>query len=371
VLTRLDESLLHQAPRTFADATTSDHRFYDRCWVAAYDPAGGTALNMGVGLYKNMNVLDGFCCLVRGDHQRNVRVSRRLRPDLDRLGAGPLHYEVVEPYRHVRIELDPGAYGLSCRLDWRSELEPFLESPTFTEVNGRTATDVQRYDQTGRVDGWIASGEERIAVDGWFGARDHSWGVRGGVGGFEPASGPSPFSSGFLITWLLFATDELCGYVQLNRDGVGNVVFLDGRLRWRSNRPDRRVEAVEQSIDFPSGSRWYRRASMRIIDTDGDSHEVECERLASPIVMHGGGYDGGYLDGQGLGVPRGDHVVEWDDYDLSIEGTPTAVSDGARIAGTQTEQPVSVVFDGVSGVGDFTVLPIGDLARYGVPPAES
>ncbi len=179
MLTRLDEALLHQAPAPFSAATTSDHRFYDRCWVAAYDPSGGTALNMGLGVYKNMNVADGFCCVVRGRTQRNLRVSRSLRPRLDETAVGPLRYEVVEPYRHVRVELDAHHDGVSCSLDWRATLPPFFERPTVTEIDGRVATDVQRYDQTGTVDGWIDFGDERIEVERWFGARDHSWACAG------------------------------------------------------------------------------------------------------------------------------------------------------------------------------------------------
>ena len=365
MLTRLDESLLHQAPLPFSSSVTSDHRFYDRCWVGAYDPAGGAALNFGLGVYKNMNTLDGFLCCVRGSAQRNVRVSRPLGDRMDDLGAGPLRYEVIEPYQHLRVRLDPTG-GLACELDWRARVEPFVESPTVSVINGRVATNVQRYDQVGSVDGWIAFGDDRIDLDNWFGARDHSWGVRGGVGGFEPVNGPSPYDGGFFISWFVFLTERCAGYVQHNRDREGAVTFSDGVVRSRRGASDRRIVSVEQVVDFPAGSRCYSSATMRLLDDAGEEHAVECRRLTQPIVMRGAGYDGGYLDGRGLGVYRGD-LVEYDEYDLAIEGRPSVAGTPDPVPGVQREQPVSVVFDGEPGVGDLTILAVGELPFLGRP----
>ncbi len=76
MLTKLDDTLLHQAPTTFDHAVTSDHRFYDRYWFQAIEPGGATSLVAGMGLYKNTNVLDGFCTVVYDGMQYCLRVSR-------------------------------------------------------------------------------------------------------------------------------------------------------------------------------------------------------------------------------------------------------------------------------------------------------
>ncbi len=369
MLTALDESFLHQAPTTFAAAATTDHRFYDRCWFAAYDPAGGTSLTMGMGLYKNMNVADGFCCVVRGARQHNTRVSRILRPELDRAGVGPLRYDVLEPLQSVRVVLAPGEHGLSCELVLRSTIAPFVEDRTTTEVNGRVATDVRRYSQTGVVEGWIEVGEERIAVKNWFGARDHSWGVRGGVGGFEPYNGPNVLSDrGFLVTWLLFSADGMAGYAQRNEDADGRLLFLDGCIRFDSERqrPDLRVVAVDQEIRFPQGSRNYEHAELLVTTEDGAEWELECRPLVAPVAMKGTGYDAGFADGKGLGVYRGRELVEHDVYDLSAPSTVRAVPGGAVVPSMHREQPVSIVRGTETTTGHFSVLPFGELPRYGL-----
>src|SRR4029453_18585631 len=103
VLSALDETLRHQLPTTFDHVWTSDPRQFDRYWFAAYDPQARFALICGMGLYSNMNVLDGYAALMLpraggGAEHHNFRVSRALRPDIDRPAVGPLSIEVVEPF---------------------------------------------------------------------------------------------------------------------------------------------------------------------------------------------------------------------------------------------------------------------------------
>ena len=78
MLTSLDDSLWHQLPTTFDHVGTSDPRFFDRYWFAAYAPDGSAAVQITLGVYRNMNVLDGGAVVVHRGKQYNVRVSRSL-----------------------------------------------------------------------------------------------------------------------------------------------------------------------------------------------------------------------------------------------------------------------------------------------------
>src|SRR5262245_3261556 len=111
MLTKLDDTLRHQLATTFDHVGSSDHRFFDRYAFLIYDPDGEVALMSGMGLYSNMNVLDGFACLMREGRQHNLRVSRQLRPDVDSTVIGPLEYEVVEPLQTIRLTVEPGRHG--------------------------------------------------------------------------------------------------------------------------------------------------------------------------------------------------------------------------------------------------------------------
>ena len=80
MLTPLDDSLWHQIASPFENVGTSDHRFFDRMWFAVYDPAGSGALQFTIGVYNNMNVIDGGFVVIRDATQYNLRTSRSLRP---------------------------------------------------------------------------------------------------------------------------------------------------------------------------------------------------------------------------------------------------------------------------------------------------
>ena len=80
MLTSLDDSPWHQISTTFDHVGTSDPRFFDRLWFAASDGRGSGALQFTLGVYQNMNVVDGEFVIIRDGVQHNVRVSRELRP---------------------------------------------------------------------------------------------------------------------------------------------------------------------------------------------------------------------------------------------------------------------------------------------------
>jgi len=203
VLTGLDETMRHQAPLTFSQVASTDHRFFDRVWFCAYHPEGTVGLITGMGSYTNMNVLDGFAAIQRSGRQHNVRLSRALRPAVDHMGVGPLRVEVVEPLQVLRLVLEPDDrrpedrrpedrhphQGLGFDLFWSAVGPARTEEPHAGRLDGRLYQEYLRYSQIGEVNGWLSIDDERYEVEHWFGARDHSWGVRRGVGGFEPFTG--------------------------------------------------------------------------------------------------------------------------------------------------------------------------------------
>ena len=250
----LDEELNHQTSQPFRVAGTTDHRFYDRHWFEAISPDGDLLMLSGMGIYKNMGVADGFLVVQHNRRQTNVRVSRPLGTHLDS-SAGPLTVRVIEPYERVHLSLAPGDYPLAADLRWTSTFPVYLEAPHFTFREGRVIQDTSRYDQVGRLEGWIDLDGTRYESDDWWGVRDHSWGVRPDVGGFESAYGHE--RSPMLWLWTYAATAELAVHFQLREDGSGNLQHFDGEVLFasRSGRTPVRVERVEHE------HRLYRRFS--------------------------------------------------------------------------------------------------------------
>jgi hypothetical protein len=361
VLTPLDETLAHQTPNSFDQVYTSDHRFFDRDWFSANHPEGDVGLITGMAAYSNMNVMDGFMAVQHQNRQYNVRVSRQLRPASQEMRIGPLVHESIEPLWATRLSLDAGDYSVSCDLRWEGILPAHEEPHHFLRRNGRVVQDYRRYDQCGRVSGWIRIGEERFEADDWWGARDHSWGVRSGVGGWEPGLTSAVKAAGAhedMFVWLEFATGRLSGHVQFLEAAGGHHGELHGFVCRRDDPQLHRdqVVAADIALDLIAGTQAYRRAVLRLTVAGGAAFEIDATPLHTAWAYRGTGYNKGFSDGGGLGAYRGPLLVEHDVYDVSDPERVVLFPHGEAIAAGHREQPVRLVVNGEPGFGHFPIM---------------
>ena len=113
MLLGMDEYPYHQITSTFAGVAGTDPAWNDGHYICLSDMAGEIGLASTLRLYQNNDVLDGFVCVRSAGKQHNIRLSRRLRPDMDTLAVGPLRLEIVEPLKAVRLVLEDNEYGIS------------------------------------------------------------------------------------------------------------------------------------------------------------------------------------------------------------------------------------------------------------------
>ncbi|WP_433502519.1 hypothetical protein ACQP04_22390 [Pseudonocardia halophobica] len=207
ILTAADELLCHQTPETFATIAHADISWTEKLWGSLFARDGSLQVDVGLGKYHNRNVIDMFAGISRGKEQLTVRASRQLDLDPERVGVGPLDYEVLEPLKKVRFVLREN-HMLPIRFDLTvtGVLPPFLErKDAQREPHGfRIQSDLLRYHQSSTVSGavWIDGEKIEVRDEEWFGFRDHSWGVRMDVG--EPAPDvfkPQRLEQDFLLTW--------------------------------------------------------------------------------------------------------------------------------------------------------------------------
>jgi hypothetical protein len=382
VLTPLDDTLRHVLATTFDHAGTSDPRFFDRYWFAIYDPEGtDLALNTGMCSYLNMNVIDGYAAMIQDGRQHNVRVAGALRPQLfespaEVTSVGPLRAEVIEPFRNLRLTLDGGRDdGMAFDLEWTATLAPHEEDQHFSRIRGRVNQDYRRYNQSGRVDGWIELGGRRTEVRDWWGGRDHSWGVRTDVAGGEPVTGPEEprnGRSGFLWTWLIFGTADAGGYVQLQELPDGSAIHSEGMIRWADGA---QIVSKEVSLDFDllPGTRRFAEATWTLHRASGPGAgdwTLRVRPISRSLSMLGLGYSMGYADGRGFGVWRGDEHVESDTYDVSHD-EDVVLPDGTVDRPYHRDCAVLVEVtapDGTvtTGAGHAAILPTGVLPLRGL-----
>lgn len=180
-----DEGFCHQIIDTFAVVGQSDPGWTEKVCAMAAAKDGSLQLGFGLGKYNNRNVMDAYAGVSRGVEQITVRSSRQLAPEVSHTVIGPIRYEVVEPLRSVRFVLEPN----DCQpisFDWLFEsiAPPLMEERTHIRTANRVSAELIRYHQIGVGSGWVVVDGVRTEMtpDTWVSTRDHSWGVRYGIG---------------------------------------------------------------------------------------------------------------------------------------------------------------------------------------------
>jgi hypothetical protein len=375
----MDDTLWHTLPTTFDHVGTSDPRFFDRYWFAATDPKGGSTLQLTLGVYNNMNVVDAGFVAIRDGKQYNVRASRSLRPRFV-TDCGPISVEVLEPLRRARLRVEStGAARVGADLEWIGHFPAQEESNRFTRVRGRVVEESRRFDQVGRCQGWLEIEGERHIIEDWWSTRDHSWGVRENMGIPEPVTGPPPPpSAGSFFAFLFFSTESIGGHLQIAQF-AGRPDYFTAEISKRGKADGSDWSALETvhlkdarpTIEFYDDARPRRMRKVRFdaLTPDGREVVIEAEALCPAVDMQGLGYSGGYADGKGLGVWRGDAHLEGETWDVS-DPCEVGREDGRRVRPIHRIQPVSLTVRGAGldgqGTGSLTLIAEGSLPQLGL-----
>ena len=354
-LVNADEFFNHQIVETHASVLQSDPSWAEKVcgMVAARD--GSLSIGFGFGKYINRNVVDAYGGVSRGVEQWTVRASRALDSAVNNIDVGPLRYEVIEPLQQVRVRLDatdqqPIAFDLllegllPCMLEDREDRRT---------LNGyRHSANQIRYHQTGVASGWIELQGQRhqVTPEDWVMTRDHSWGLRPGVGApltdlqTDPVDAVAPR---ILAIWnpLLFRKPDGSHY------GFHQYYLLYAGEGWQH-------EKVQGGFEYPDGRREGLRRILPRLQFNPDNQrllggEVELTMMdGSQRLLHlqvqgdtgfhlgAGLYHG--LDGRFHGQWRGPLLVEGE-YCADCS-SPAAV---ARL--NQFRDALVTVFDPLTG----------------------
>jgi len=352
-----DEGLHHQIVDTFATISESDHAWTEKIWVSIAAPDGSVQADFGLGKYQNRGILDGFGGVSRGREQWTVRGSRELRSAPEETAVGPIVYEVVDPLRSVRVRLDPNdVQPISFDLVLTAVTPPFFEDRNITRNRRSDRVDVNviRYHQGGWATGTIVIDGQAHHLDGEaFGMRDHSWGVRHGIGiqppdligssrsgeraGERPTGAPrgrmvwSPCffrrPDGSYYEYALFVTGGVWDYTS------AYVNEADGRQA--------RVRSTDVRLEYDSRTRLVTGGELVLVMEDGVERLIEVEVLGqSGFFLKTANYGewNGQIQGSWISALHldGEHLADcWDDENLARLGqfrdTPVRVREGDAV----------------------------------------
>lgn len=377
-LTEADEQFCHQIIDSFACVGTSDPSWTEKVCAMAMARDGSVQLGFGLGKYTNRNVMDCYAGISRGKEQITVRASRSLLPEPNRTMVGPVRYEVVEPLKKVRFVLeknDVQPIAFDCLFEGR--LPARFEDRTHIRHGYRISAELARYHQTGVASGWIEVDGVRTEIrpDSWVSTRDHSWGVRYGVG--HPLVDAEPLGDGlgggaYEFVWSPiylerpdgshYALFLNCAIVELptarHKTVMAAVEHPDGRIE--------RIVDIEPELHYDPRNRRLLGGRLHCRMADGSARPLEVEVLSDTGFHLGAGLYFGF-DGHYHGGWRGE---------LHVDGeriTDCTTPENARRLHQIRDTAVRVTdpVGGGRGWGNWQPVITGGSDKHGLQAADS
>lgn len=349
----IDEYPIHQVPLPMRYVATSDRNFYDRCIFQGVDHEADAYFITGLGVYPNLDVIDAYATVRRGNRQWAVRMSGTRPTDRLSQQVGPYRIEVIEPFRELRLICDADAHGIGFDLVYRSEYGPISEPQHVRRQGDRILLDASRFAGVGVWEGELRVDGETIAVtpDRYTATRDRSWGIRP-VGEAEPPGRPREFEGMWWI-WVPLRFDDFALHMILEEDpsGLRNSNFAVRVWPAATGKPPEQLGWPLPEITYKSGTRQPTHASIDLVTRDGKRSTLEVEPKLAISLNVGCGY--GADPEWTHGVWKGDGWVEGSVYDLD----DPAVT--GRAAFSIQDHIARATFDGHEGWGIFEHGAIG------------
>ncbi len=300
-----DETLNHQIPETFATIQQADNTWTESIWGCVFAKDGSVQIDTGLKKFTNRNIFEAFGGASRGNEQWTVRASRQLDHDLDRVGAGPVDFQVVEPLKTLRYTCaENDIVPLSYDLTLRAVLPPFLEAKDAQRepFGYRICSDLLRYNQVMTAEGWVRMGDDyyEATPETWMGWRGHSWGVRMDVGVTPPdIYVPDRLEQNFLLSWGPFFMTRPDGSTYELRHHLQQV---DGETTYFSgfeNRPDgTQIElfGMREELEFDKVNRRLIGGAFHFDCGWGKTRTIEVKPVSDTGFHLGTGWYFGFKD---------------------------------------------------------------------------
>ena len=305
-----DDLLGHQTSRPMSQPAEADRGgaiFTERFWyMGTTVPDGAIVFGAGLGYYPNRGIMDGYAGITVEGVQYCFRASRHtnLAPLSTEIGA--LRISVNEGLKDHRIELGQNESGLSMDLNYQACLPPNDEGRDILERPEGIVSDVSRFVQFGRYDGWIKFRDRRWefnAAQCW-GARDRSWGLRLEARTDESHPPVTRFRALF-FGWVCAQFGDRGIHFFLKETAPGKPRFFVGNETYANGKAARAIIAVEHELEWFDDhfSQHLKAGRLTLRFADGNQTVLKIRALPGRFYLKAGLYGG--LDGWFQGDDRG------------------------------------------------------------------
>ncbi|MDD2735543.1 MAG: hypothetical protein PHF56_16530 [Desulfuromonadaceae bacterium] len=320
-LSRYDELAIHQSNEPVRLVATTDPRAFERYWFTAQDDEGAFFIIAGIGTYPNLGTVDAYAMIIQDGKQTTIRAHRPMGQDRTDLSAGPIRFELVEPFREWRLTLGDNAQGFTFDLRWLDTKRAMFQRVGDFQIPGvidfRLLHNWAGYETFGRIAGTVTCRGKTFTVhaESTRGSRDHHWGTRDMVGGIALDSKmpfthmDQPVGPSHLGQWVEFKEWSIWG---------GRVLYNLGDPHSGATA----IEQVEEKLRFDPVTKHLVGAVIVNRLPGGELREVTYEQIGRQCAyLRCGMYPG--CDGRGTpdsGLHHGNDVgerVEGETYDLN------------------------------------------------------
>lgn len=256
----------------YMHANTGEANFNESMYFNCYDRKTRAGVFTRIGNRANERYAEMTIAIYQADGTALFNYKRPEIADNSAFNAGGMRFEVVEPYKHLRVSYDGKAVYLAKPLDLEDPRAAFTGNPFkpvtldldwygLSPMYGGTGLEHSEmvfakghYEQHGHAVGRLTVDGVATALDG-FGLRDHSW-------------GPRSWQSPAYYRWLIGQFDAGFGFMgsqivtQAGTELLSGFVFRDGENHY--------VERLTVHTDWSEPGHYHEQIGLTLHTRAGD-----------------------------------------------------------------------------------------------------
>ena len=181
-----DERFGHQIPEPFRNTVQHHHDWRESLFFIMHptDQLGDVFI-LTLANFPARNEMDSLQLGRWGTTPLLARHARHVNGDHDDWNVGPVHIDIIEPRKKVRLRVDGEAAGaskspvpLTMDITYTARVQPYQLRRGTMKAGHEVVWDQSHMFQGGWYDGTVTHKGETRKIDKWWGQRDHSWGIR-------------------------------------------------------------------------------------------------------------------------------------------------------------------------------------------------
>ena len=178
-LTPADEYFYHQIPEPLPNVATFSEHWRESLFFVMHPESGeGDVLILTLAHFPRREEMDSLqMCRLDGKLVM-LRHGRPYDGDPHTMAVGPVRIEITEPYRTVKLWVDPAESPIGLDITFTARTRECGLRRGTMKRGSETIWDQSHMIQSGRFNGTYTHGSKTMEVRDWWGQRDHSWGIR-------------------------------------------------------------------------------------------------------------------------------------------------------------------------------------------------